>query len=420
MAASPLRLLHFADAHIDMVNHGRHDGATGLPVRVMDFLAALDQIVARAIAERVDLVIFAGDAYKDRHPQPTFQREWGRRMMQLSEARIPTILLVGNHDKSPAQGRAHALHEYQTLQVPYIHVADSIARLDPATLGIPAQVITVPWVSHSVFFARADIVGKEISEVYHLLEARVAEHVNKLIDEADQSLPLILTAHASVQGARYGSERQVMLGHELVLGSDLVRNKRLDYVALGHIHRHQDLNAGVQPPVIYPGSIERIDFGEAREKKGYILAEVSKGHTVWEFAPLKTRRFVDTALELGPENSSTETFMADILRQLPAPERLAAAICRLQLTYPREWETLLDEAPLARHYNEAFGFFLAKHRRGENRSRLGDTLSLDSLTPDDLLALYWENQGVDPEEAAALQKLARDTLGQALLSGLEG
>ena len=48
-------------------------------MRVMDFLKSLDTIVDTAIAEKVDLVIFAGDAYKDRNPAPTFQREWGRR-----------------------------------------------------------------------------------------------------------------------------------------------------------------------------------------------------------------------------------------------------------------------------------------------------------------------------------------------------
>ena len=48
----PLRILHFADAHIDMVNYGRHDSRSGLPIRVMDFLAALDQIVDRAIEEQ--------------------------------------------------------------------------------------------------------------------------------------------------------------------------------------------------------------------------------------------------------------------------------------------------------------------------------------------------------------------------------
>ena len=81
-------------------------------MRVMDFLKSLDEIVDTAIDEQVDLVIFAGDAYKDRNPQPTFQREWGKRMMRLSEAGIPTLLLIGNHDISPASGRAHTLQEF--------------------------------------------------------------------------------------------------------------------------------------------------------------------------------------------------------------------------------------------------------------------------------------------------------------------
>lgn len=83
-----LKILHFADAHIDMANYGRHDAQSGLPVRVMDFLKSLDTIIDAAIAEKVDLVLFAGDAYKDRNPAPTFQREWGRRVMRLSRAEI--------------------------------------------------------------------------------------------------------------------------------------------------------------------------------------------------------------------------------------------------------------------------------------------------------------------------------------------
>jgi len=128
-----MKLLHFADAHIDMANYGRHDPQTGLPLRVLDFLKSLDTIVETAIHERVDLVIFAGDAYKDRTPAPTFQREWGRRIMRLSQAKIPTLLLVGNHDVSPSIGRAHALHEFDTLDVPYIHVISKPCACPPTS-----------------------------------------------------------------------------------------------------------------------------------------------------------------------------------------------------------------------------------------------------------------------------------------------
>jgi len=128
------KILHFADSHIDMANYGRQDPETGLPLRVMDFLKSLDQIVDTAIAEPADCVIFAGDAYKNRDPAPTFQREWGKRIMRLSRAQIPTILLVGNHDVSPSVARAHAMEEFSTLSVPHVLVVDKPMFLSPEDL----------------------------------------------------------------------------------------------------------------------------------------------------------------------------------------------------------------------------------------------------------------------------------------------
>jgi exonuclease SbcD len=405
-----LSVLHFADAHVDIINHGRHDPDSGLPVRVVDFLNSLDQIIDRAIDDQVDLVLFAGDAYKDRNPQPTFQREWGQRIMRLSQAGIPTVLLVGNHDVSPASGRAHTLQEFQTLNVPHVHVADRITRLDPAQLGIPAQVITIPWVSRHALMTREEMAGRSQQEVFDAVEDRVANSIDQLIAMADPDLPLILTAHASVQGAVYGSERQVMLGQEMILGGSIVADKRLDYVALGHIHKHQDVSKGGQPPIVYPGSIERIDFGEVREKKGFVLAEIAKGNTQWRFEVLKTRRFVDLKIE----SDSAETFMADILAQLPDADRIQDAVCRLNLYYPRELEPQLDEVAIARHIRDALSFHIAKHRSSEQRSRLGDTLAIETLSAEELLSLYWDGRGMDPEEVAALKTLAREIIGEQL------
>lgn len=407
MTNKPLRVLHFADAHIDIANYGRHDPETGLPLRVVDFLRALDQIVETAVSQQVDLVIFAGDAYKDRNPQPTFQRAWGQRMMRLSTAKIPTVLLVGNHDVSPAAGRAHTLHEFNTLAVPYIHVADKMRLLGPDQLGVPVQIITIPWVSRSQFMTRQDATGQSEQDVLTDIEEQVTYIVERFIQQADPTLPLILTAHASVQGAKYGSERTVMLGHELVLGGNLVNNPRLDYVALGHIHKHQCLTAVNQhPPVVYPGSIERIDFGEARETKGFVLAEISRGHTSWEFIKLKTRRFLD----FKPETRNADNFMSDIMAQLPDPNGVTDAICRVQLRYPRDWEPLLDERAIADHFSRALSIQIQKHYDIEKRTRLGDTAAVESLTPEQLLETYWQTINLDSAEAVAMQALAKEIL----------
>ena len=402
----PVRILHFADAHIDMANYGRHDPESGLPVRVVDFLNALDQIVDFALDEPVDLVLFAGDAYKDRNPHPTFQREWGRRMMRLSAAGIPTVLLVGNHDVSPASGRAHTLQEYSTLNVPHVFVADSFQLLGPAELGVPLQIVTVPWLSRSQLLKRDELLELNHEDFLTEMESRVEEVVTGMIESADPELPLVLTAHASVQGAKFGSERAVMLGQELVLGGRLVRHPRLDYVALGHIHQHQDLNEGDRPPIVYPGSIERVDFGEMSETKGFVVAEVRQGQCDWRFIPLKTRRFLNYRVE--PE--SADNFMTDVLAQLPEPAEVADAICRVQLTYPRDWETMIDEAAIAERFAEALSFQLQKVRQSERRARLGEDSGLDALGPLDLLETYWQTVEMEPAEAEKLQTLAAEIL----------
>jgi DNA repair protein SbcD/Mre11 len=404
-----LRVLHFADAHIDIANYGRHDPETGLPVRVMDFLDSLDQIVDRAIAEPVDLVLFAGDAYKDRNPQPTFQREWGRRMMKLARAGIPTVLLVGNHDVSPASKRANTLQEYSTLEIPNIHVADRLGLLRPDQLGIGVQIATLPWVSRSALLTREETIGRSSDEVTLMLEERVADGLAHALDQADPELPLILLAHASVTGlgATYSSERTVMLGYELTLGPALVRDKRWDYVALGHIHKHQSLNRDRHPPIVYPGSIERIDFGEANEAKGFVLAEVSRGETSWQFVPLKTRPYVDMTID----TPKAESFMADVRRQLPAPERVRGAVCRLRFSYPRDWEPLFDESAIRDHFAEAFELKLVKHHQFSQRSRLPDHLAIESMAPEDLLVLHWQDLGMDEAEMVAMRELAREVLG---------
>ena len=402
-----LRFLHFADAHIDIANYGRHDPESGLPLRVVDFLQALDEIVDRAIDEQVDLVLFAGDAYKDRNPQPTFQREWGRRMMRLSAAGIPTLLLVGNHDNAPASGRAHTMQEYKTLQVPHLRVSERIELLGPEELGVPVQVITIPWVAPNRLLTRSESAGLTPDELLLEIEDRVAKGVEKMMAAADDNLPLILIAHASVQGAKWGSERSVMLGQELVLSRSLVADKRWDYVALGHIHRHQSLNEDRHPPIVYPGSIERIDFGEAREEKGFVLAEVGRGACDWQFIPLQTRQFIDLAVE----TPDADSFMRDVMAQLPPRETVRGAICRVRLSYPRDWEPLLDEATILEHFAEALSVQVQKHRQVSRRARLGDNASVETLRPEELLATYWRSIGMEEEEAQTLQELARDVLG---------
>lgn len=404
-----MKLLHFADAHIDMANYGRHDPETGLPLRVLDFLKSLDTIIDTAIDEKVDLVIFAGDTYKDRSPAPTYQREWGKRIYRLSEAGIPTLLLVGNHDLSPATGRAHAMQEFDTLQIPHVHVLEKPEFLNADELGLPVQVIALPWVNKSGMVAYAQMSELEGEKVYDKLEELLGDFVESCFEQINLELPVILTAHASVQGAKLGAERMIMLGNDLVLSGSLVKDPRLDYVALGHIHKPQDLNEGSHPPVIYPGSIERVDFGEAEDKKFFVIADVEKGATKVDWRELTgIRPFLSFYAK-----PRTEIGIADeLIQKLSPKEKLQGAIVRLVVEYPREWDSLIDEPVLRKFARDAFQFHLVKKPQVEARIRLAADQTVNSLSPLELLEQYWKTVQTDEGEAEALQTLAQEIVNQ--------
>jgi exonuclease SbcD len=351
------------------------------------------------------MVIFAGDAYKDRSPAPTFQREWGRRIIRLSQARIPTLLLVGNHDLSPALGRAHAIHEFDTLQVPYVRVLAKPQLLRPHELwDLPMQVIAIPWISRSALMASLDAHAADQAEVYEDIEERIHAVVEDLLQEADPGLPTVLTAHASVQGATYGSERMVMLGADLVLPTSLVKDSRLDYVALGHIHKSQNLNEGRHPPVIYPGSIERVDFGEANDDRYFVIADVGRGHTDVHWRRLgEARRFMDRRVIVD----SDQDVMGTLMDALPDERAIDGAIIRFTVEYPREYDALIDEAALRKHTAAAFEFHLVKRPQNDVRIRLPADQTISSLSPLELLEQYWKAAHVDPAQAEQLKDLAR-------------
>ena len=401
-----MKILHFADAHIDMANYGRHDPHTGLPLRVLDFLKSLDTIVDAAISEQVDMVIFAGDAYKDRAPAPTFQREWGKRIIRLSRAKIPTLLLVGNHDLSPAMGRAHAIQEFDTLQVPFVRVLQKPEFLKSEELwGLPVQVIAMPWVSRSGLMASVDASAVDVRELFARIEDRISSLVEEWMSEADPGLPLILTAHASVEGAMFGAERMVMLGSDLVLPTSLVKDRRLDYVAMGHIHKPQDLNEGHHPPVIYPGSIERIDFGEAKDDKFFIVADVARGATQVQWRKIDgTRLFIERRTTID----STENVTEHLIRTLPAPDRMTEAIVKLTVEYPREMDVLIDETALRKYTECCFEFHLVKKPKSEARVRIPEGQTVSSLSPLELLTQYFEASKI--QESEELQQLAREII----------
>src|SRR5512133_694452 len=162
-----IRMLHFADIHVGMENYGRTDPKTGLSSRVLDFLKRMDEMVEYAYTQSADLIIFAGDAFKNRQPNPTYQREFAWRVRDMAKL-CPVVLLVGNHDLPSTQARASSIEIYDTLNVPNVHVGFDYSVLSITTKNGPVQVATVPYPMRTLLEGD-DTHGKTMLEIDEML-----------------------------------------------------------------------------------------------------------------------------------------------------------------------------------------------------------------------------------------------------------
>ncbi len=401
------RVVHFSDLHLGVENYGRLDVETGLSTRLMDFLKALDFVVEYAIGEQVDLVLFTGDAFKNRDPSPTYQREFARRLRRLRDAGLPVFLLVGNHDMPNAANRAHSMEVYDTLGLDGLYVAPRPTCVEVPTRSGRLAIFAVPWVTRSRLLAREEARGRSNQELVRELQEAVVRVIEEFARRAEQSeVPTILAAHLTVAGAAPGAERNVLLGHDIVVPKAVVAHPAFDYVALGHIHKHQALHD--TPPVVYAGSVERIDFGEAQEPKGFVVADVRRGKTTWEFVETPTRPLIAVEVDVrGAEDPLAA------VSQAVAAQALDGAIVKLTVHCTLEQAGRLRDTDLRRLLADA-EYIAAIQRRVERprRLRLGDLGSIAGRTPKELLERYLEQKQVEPERARVLLRYAEEILGE--------
>ncbi|MGD1994728.1 MAG: exonuclease SbcCD subunit D, partial [Anaerolineae bacterium] len=396
-----IRLLHFADLHIGTENYGRLDPATGVNGRVLDFLHRFDELIDYGLEREVDVVIFAGDAFRARNPTPTYQRAFARRVKRLADAGVPVLLLVGNHDLPTMVQRASSVDIFRTLDVPNV-VVGRVEDVHPIeTRHGPVQIATVPYPVRQRLLARDEYRGLSIEELDRALRGIVTDNIGALAAQLDPDIPAVLTAHLSVSGATFGSERSVMIGRDAVVLRSALADPAWDYVALGHIHKHQSLNDGGYPPVVYAGSLERIDFGEEGQPKGFCWVDLARGDTTWEFVEMDARPFVTVRADV---REAANPLMA--LQQAVIAHDLRDAVVRLILRMRADQEPSVRDRDVRALLSDAyFVGGINREVERETRVRLGN-LAPEEMTDRQLLAKYLETSQTDPERARLLREHA--------------
>jgi len=387
-----MRFFHTADIHFGVENYGKIDPKTGIHTRLLDFRDSFARVVDQALAENIDLFVFSGDAYKTPNPTPTQQKLLAQQFFRLQAAGIPTAIVVGNHDHPLSFGRAHALDVFSYLPVTGFHVFSKPELKMIKTKSGDVQVVGIPWPMRNHVVAKDLHRLKNNREIAEYLSERIGQVVQDFAGQIDETKPAILAGHLTVtSGVFSGSEKCAVFGTDPVFLPSQLALPQFDYVALGHLHRYQDLNPKGSPSVVYAGSTERVDFGERKEPKGFCNVVIEKDSTGkkncrHEFTQLPTRPMIQIDVRIEEGKGQTE----QILEAINSCD-LSDAIVKIVYRLPDGKKDVVDLSAVQRACSQAIyvAGIIPIHKPIERERRAALKVDMDLTT---ILSRYFESK----------------------------
>lgn len=334
-----LTFIHTADVHFGMENYGRIDPETGIHSRLLDFEKAFNFCIDVAIERKADFFLFCGDAYKTTNPSPTQQKLMLKCLLRLYKANIPVVIIVGNHDNPLSFGKANSLEVFGDLPLEGFHVIDTPTTLTLQTKNGPVNIVGIPWPTRNTIALSDRHLAKDASQITTYISQAVSHIISNLAKKLDPRVPAVLASHMTVSSGIFsGSEKRAIYGNDPVLLPSQLAIEPFDYVALGHLHRFQNLNPNGACPIVYSGSIERVDFGERKEDKGFCVVSIpQKGKAHFEFIKTPQRPFIQIEVELNAERNQTDQII-DAIRK----HDITGAVIKILYTVPTDKKDFVD------------------------------------------------------------------------------
>ena len=404
----PIKIMHFADAHFGIETYGKLDPETGLNSRLIDFRQSLNCAIDKALEAKVHLALFAGDAYKSRDPNQTNQREFASCIRRLTDAGVPVVMVTGNHDLPNSKAKANAVEIYNTLGIQNVYVLTRPEILKIETPAGPVQIAGIPYLLRSNVLSKDESRNKTILETTDLMVQKYSDYVEYLARHLEPGIPSVLFGHFWIKNTKVSLQRSYLNVAEPEVLVSSVANPAFDYVAMGHIHKFQDLNKRGHPPVVYCGSIDRIDFSERNEEKGFVLVELAKGSASYEFVQVPTRRFTEIEVDADVEDPT-----AKILKAISG-EEVADAVVKLLYHISQDKLPLVREAEIREALSPAFMVVsITKDIKCDDQAMRNRLLN-ESLDPVQALEMYFDTKDDFRKRKAELMEYAGPLINELL------
>ncbi len=262
-----MRFLHTGDWHLGRTIRQRS--------RHTEFERVLDEVVRIALHERVDAVLIAGDTFDSFSPPADAERLLYETLGRLLREGVQVVAIAGNHDSAPrmdALAGILKLVNMHSVGSPPKQAADAAVRITSHG-GETATVAALPWVPEGravEYETLFEAPAAALQQYGARLEAAIARCCEAFSPETVN----IFLGHMLIDGVTIGEgsgERKLHIGHNFAVKAACFP-ATAQYVALGHVHRPQEIGAAA--PAFYAGSLLQIDFGEGGQRKSVNVVDV--------------------------------------------------------------------------------------------------------------------------------------------------
>jgi exonuclease SbcD len=260
-----MRLVHTSDWHAGRTWKGKD--------RTEELAATLDHLAGYLARERIELLLVSGDVFDNGTPVPHAEKLVFGFFKRVGQAGTKSIVIAGNHDsptRLEAWGTLAELVDVHARGIPRPSGRGGVIGFDSRD-GESVNVAVVPFAPTRTLLSALELAGDETQA-----RQRYAEGMRRIVDHLAASFRAnainLLMAHTHLDGAQFsGSERTVHLGDEWATTAQAFPSTA-HYVALGHIHRPQRIEAA---PALteYAGSPLQLDFGEIGEEKSFVVID---------------------------------------------------------------------------------------------------------------------------------------------------
>ncbi len=319
------KILFVSDVHIGIRYPYRVNLRTGISERTMDFIEALVRVVKYAIKEQIDIFVISGDLYDRVTIGPTLLRQVREKIWQpLLNHRIPIVLVGGNHDSPQIFEKGSPFGEISIIPNSYAVRWPQSQKVKARNTEEEIGFVLLPYMTATQAVAYAEErIGEEIERGQHMIRSQQLfrdwiKHEVKMLDTKIK----FIVGHFYVKGSKIGIiPYPDQLPHEFIFKKDMLPLEEIDLAVFGHIHTTQVLFNG---KVLVPGSLERVDFGETTEDKGFYVYNTNTKKL--DFVSNNPRPLLRKFIEVLQDTQNPTDF---ILKHLP--QEFDNAIVRLDI-----------------------------------------------------------------------------------------